>query len=737
MIVRSLALSGDLSPFATGLALLIAALGIALIIWELVRHRGKGRLVAFTGVLATVALLLAVLRPVRVQSRDSSVGPRVVVLVDRSMSMALPGNGTTRKDAASQALRALTTKAAHARLSLLGFGEGRPGPFDPSVPSNWASDLRSDLVTALATLASSAEESPSALVVISDGRLDLPEGAAAGQAVTQSLGAVKVPVNTVSVSSRNPPDASIRAVRAAGAAVAHQPLTLTVDVACDGGLSCSELNIRVQELVESGNPLPLAAGTAHLSGGKATVDLPITLDRAGARVVEVAIEQPAGDEIPDNNRRLLTFEVTRDRVRVLHIAGRPTYDVRALRTWLKSDASLDVVAFFILRTAADDVNASSDDLALIRFPVDELFTEHLSSFDAVVLQDFPSGPYGLTPYFNNIVSYIDKGGGLIMVGGLNAFAAGGYAGTPMESVLPVSLVRDYTRPPIDNTPFVPQYTAAGKGTPVLEALRGLLGDELPTQSGTNLLGDPHPGSVVLWEHPSMKAPSGGNMPVLALGEKGNGRTLALSVDDTHKLAFSEMAARTAGRGYGLLWDALLGWLMRDPRYEPARLELAHGCRADVPAKLQVRSVPGVTGPVQLSIAKLGKNEPPMQVPLNPPQPDPGRSFEVQLPPLPVGAYAATVRVGSGPATRRDFACERGGDEWADSRPDPDRLVQIAKATGGDAVTWKNAGSISFPPATRIASERHVSPILAPWLWTIAAALLLGVHWIVRRKVGLA
>ena len=110
----------------------------------------------------------------------------------------------------------------------------------------------------------------------------------------------------------------------------------------------------------------------------------------------MAIAPPAGDTIPENDRRLVTFNVARERVRVLHVAGRPTNDVRALRQWLKSDASVDVVAFFILRTPADNPMASQEDLALIPFPVDELFSDHLPSFDAVVLQDFDAQPYGLS-----------------------------------------------------------------------------------------------------------------------------------------------------------------------------------------------------------------------------------------------------------------------------------------------------------------------------------------------------
>jgi hypothetical protein len=91
-----------------------------------------------------------------------------------------------------------------------------------------------------------------------------------------------------------------------------------------------------------------------MTGETATIELSITLERAGARLVEVTIEPPEGDSIPENNTRILSFSVTRDRLRLLHVAGRPTYDVRALRMWLKSDESLDLIAFFILRTDEDN-----------------------------------------------------------------------------------------------------------------------------------------------------------------------------------------------------------------------------------------------------------------------------------------------------------------------------------------------------------------------------------------------
>ena len=94
-------------------------------------------------------------------------------------------------------------------------------------------------------------------------------------------------------------------------------------------------------------------GKAKVIDGRAEVQLEVEFNQAGTRIVEVALEAPNGDTIAGNNRRYLAFDVARDRIRLLHVAGRPTYDVRALRTWLKSDESVDVVAFFILRTDTD------------------------------------------------------------------------------------------------------------------------------------------------------------------------------------------------------------------------------------------------------------------------------------------------------------------------------------------------------------------------------------------------
>jgi hypothetical protein len=225
------------------------------------------------------------------------------------------------------------------------------------------------------------------------------------------------------------------------------------------------------------------------------------------------------------------------------------------------------------------------------------------------------------------------------------------------------------------------------------------------------------------------------MPVLALGEAGDGRTIALSVDSTHRLAFSPMAASAAGRPYGALWDGLLGWLMRDPRYEAARVEVVGECIEGEPdTLLRVTRLPGMRGALELSLAPLTQaaSEPLVrEIPGDSVEP-----VEIRVPGLKAGGYTAKARIGEAPPSRHDFACERGGAAWSDSRPDRARLDAIARVTGGASVGFDGIDELPLPEATRVAAQREVAPVAPPWVWTLSAAVLLGVHWVARRNSGL-
>ena len=101
------------------------------------------------------------------------------------------------------------------------------------------------------------------------------------------------------------------------------------------------------------------------------------------------------------------------------------------------------MSFFILRTH-DDFAAgwNPQELSLIAFPYERLFTEQLETFDVVIFQNFDFKPYferdpnGL---LGNIVRFVREGGAFVMVGGDRSFDLGEYADTPIAGILPVRL----------------------------------------------------------------------------------------------------------------------------------------------------------------------------------------------------------------------------------------------------------------------------------------------------------
>lgn len=239
------------------------------------------------------------------------------------------------------------------------------------------------------------------------------------------------------------------------------------------------------------------------------------------------------------------------------------------------------------------------------------------------------------------------------------------------------------------------------------------------------------------------------MPILALGDAENGRSIALTVDGSWTLAFSSLGERTGGRAHAAFWDGLLGWLMRDSRYELLQVGLESPCVAELaPAGegadarppgtakrpvLRVRGAADATA-VTLEVRRMGGTAQKAMAVSTPVTR--GKDLLFTLPALPPGGFTARAKLRGGFSTTFDFACEAGSDEWADVRPDEARLQRLAAATGGTFVRSDALGGLPLPAPTVITVERRSRPLLANWLWAFLAAAALGGHWVLRRQAKL-
>lgn len=765
-------------PGALGTALVLAAVALALA--EAIRayrrpvpgvSRGaRAGLLALRCVGALALLAVAFELSLSFET-TSAAGPRLVVLVDDSASMAIADAGAPDRKATprSDRVRELWRRSAAARaawrerglvVQVKKFGErSEPLPDADADLALKASDAASDLTRALAELSAedpAADPRPIAgLVVLSDGLFERTDRGADDPLLlaARELG---VPITAVSAGAPHLVDLALTELRAGEFAFVENVAEFSADIEAHGLAGVrTEVVLRRDGQVVATQPF-----TAPI-GGQGTVRFEVAPDRVGQFVYEIEVRPVDGEATLANNRRAFVVKVLRDKVRVLHVAGRPDWDVRALRTLLGRDPNVELLSYYILR-GADDADREDPlaPLSLIAFPTDELFKEQLGSFDLVVLHNFDALNHQVGRYLADIGQYVQDGGALVMIGGDMGLATGDYPAPPLAAVVPVDL-----RVPtgLDTEPFRPQVTDAGRRHPITAWLESSgLSDwtRLPSLDSRNPVKmarhEGAIGSAVLLRHPD-----GG--PLLSIAEPGLGRVFVIATGATWRLGFSANLPIVDGaRPYDLLWLGAIRWLLRDAAADRLTLETdrpsyllgapitlratalspSYAPEAGVEIAWRVQplgAAPDEPGPVSLLSQGTWTTDPL------------GRASEVQHGGLTVGAYEAVAhrtgsegQAGAAQQARRVFLVQEAGRELGRiaSGPGEERLGRLAAATGGRLLRAETDDLPADPPLRedqdlreRIDSRRDV-PVWSGGLAMLLLVACLGGEVFLRRRVGL-
>lgn len=182
--------------------------------------------------------------------------------------------------------------------------------------------------------------------------------------------------------------------------------------------------------------------------------------------------------------------------------------------------------------------------------------EELQKFDVILFSDIGSNVFLLLPdmcrrgirtvnLLKLVKEYVHRGGAFAMIGGYSTFqgyeAKGNYKDTPIEEILPVTLLSYDDR------------VEAPEGADLIcDPQRHEILSGFPTQwpyiLGYNRLVAKEAADVILKFEGD---------PIIALGRYGAGRTMAYATDCTAHWAPDAM---TGWEYYPILWDRLLHWL---------------------------------------------------------------------------------------------------------------------------------------------------------------------------------
>ena len=227
---------------------------------------------------------------------------------------------------------------------------------------------------------------------ITDGRVhDVPADAAA-------LG-FTAPVHALITGQANERDRRVVLTSAPRFGIVGQSQVVAFRVE-DQGPSGGPVRVTVRrdgEQIDSRNVTP---------GQNVRVQIPIP--HAGANIVEIEASPMEGELTPVNNRAVVSIDGVRDKLRVLLVSGEPHAGERTWRNLLKSDASVDLVHFTILRPPEKQDGTPINELSLIAFPTRELFQQKIGEFHLIIFDRYAR--QGVLPiiYFDNIAKYVQR-----------------------------------------------------------------------------------------------------------------------------------------------------------------------------------------------------------------------------------------------------------------------------------------------------------------------------------------
>jgi hypothetical protein len=359
----------------------------------------------------------------------------------------------------------------------------------------------------------------------------------------------------------------------------------------DDGVKAAGAQVNVSVLIngELINKLSVTTGQ--------NTDIDIEIKRAGNNIIELIADPLKGEVSPTNNVAVATVDGIRENLRVLLVSGEPHAGERTWRNLLKSDASVDLVHFTILRPPEKQDGTPINELSLIAFPTQELFEEKISGFDLIIFDRYQHRNVLPYEYYDNIVRYVENGGALLLAAGPEYAGELSMANTPLAAALPALPTGG-----IEEAAFYPRLTDTGKRHPVTRGLEGANFEPPKWSRWFRLIDvDTPQGDVVM--------KGAGEKPLLVLNRKGKGRTAVLLSDQGWLWA----RGFEGGGPHVSLYRRMAHWLMAEPELEEEALNASSdGVSLDITRQTMSDTAPDatITSPTGASsIVKLAQSEP--------------------------------------------------------------------------------------------------------------------------------
>jgi hypothetical protein len=670
-------------PLIWGLGAL-AALVVALALW-------RGLAGWPFRALAAMALLVALLNPSLQSEEREPVTDIVLVVADGSASQRIAGRAEQTAAAIATLETGIADLGMEMRLARLGDAEDNAGTL---------------LMTEVNRLL--AEEPRARIagaIVVTDGQLH----------DAQLVPDLPAPLHALITGLASDWDRRLVVETAPAFGIIGEELLLTLRIEDQGAVPAGASGrADIAIAIDGGEAQTYSVPTGE------TLQLPLTLQHAGQNVVQFSVPEAPGELTDRNNAAVVQINGIRDRLSVLLVSGEPHPGQRTWRNLLKSDPSVDLVHFTILRPPDRQDGVPVTELSLIAFPTRELFMESIDDFDLIIFDRYQRR--GILPmsYFENIRRYVMDGGALLVAAGPDYASASSLYRTPLSDILPG---RPTAR--VIEAPFLPEISELGQRHPVTAGLDETTG---PRAEGEAPWGRWMRQIEVSAQSGDTVMTGNDGVPLLMLDRMGEGRVALLASDH----AWLWDRGYEGGGPQLEMLRRLAHWMMGEPDLEEEALRAnADGQTIEVTR----RTLGEGTGTLRVTAPDGTETEVVLE------ETAPGR-FTAEIEGAEQGLYRLTdgemeTVIALGPAAPREFEETIASDA---------RLAPLADALGGAVMRLEDG----MPDLRRVAEGRNaagrgwigltpreaylttdvtITPFIAPWLFLLLAAALTLAGWL--------
>ena len=707
------------------LLLPLAALG-GYLLYKRTNPPASSRLRKTLGIIrtATLCILIVLLtEPILSLTFRETKLPQTVLLIDTSESMGLKDASGDRLETLLSILKGPVVEDLRSRsdMKLFTFANRVDAlgttPFDSIRTDGRGTDI------AKALNLQQMEEPTRAIILLSDGGHNL------GQDPVKTADRIQVPVYTLGIGSpEEQKDIKIDKISYRDFSYTGKELPIVVTV---GGSGYKDLEVPVT-VSEDGVLLREKSIKLTGDGMEQTVELKIKPKKPGLHRYTVGLSLLDSEISFENNASEIAVEVLKSKIKILLIAGEPSFDLAFLKRFLQNDESLDLYVL-VLKNQRDFYRGG--------FPKS---TGEMAAFDLAILLDVPRE--ALKGERETLLwDFVRSGKGILFVGGHRTLDRD-FLQSPLNALLPV--VAYASSPSFQEGKFHLEITPAGSNHAVTRFSddpeeNDEIWRDLPPLLGWNNNSGLRPKATALAVHPSLK------IPIIAVGEYGLGKTCLISASSLWRFDFMMWGIGVTNAPLQRLYGNAVRWLMaknssRRVRVETDRLIYTGGEEVTFSAHVYDEALqPQVGAEVQVEI------EGPKSQLIDLPGTFPGTFNQDQdgvyrrvISGLGPGNYqfkaTASTPTGTIGEDSGEFTVDRYSLEFQSTRMNKELLEGVAYASGGKFYTRENFDEIKTDLQLK---ERHKERkaegrlYRRPYLLILLIALL-TIEWSIRRRKGM-